>query len=64
MRTLAKLTALAGFSLIAGPALLASNDLLDNTTFTVLFILGFVLVIASASDRVRATSRRETVAVD
>ena len=53
MRTLAKLTAIAGFFLIVGPALLTINGLVDNSTFTVLFIVGFVLIIVSGSNRAR-----------
>jgi hypothetical protein len=53
VRTLPKLTAIAGFFLIVGPALLTINDLLDNATFTALFIVGFVLVVVSGSNRVR-----------
>lgn len=55
VRTLGKLTAIAGFSLIVGPALLAINDLLDNGTFTALFIVGFVLIIVSSSNRARSS---------
>ena len=53
---LGKLTAIAGFSFIVAPALLAENDLLDNTTFTVMFILGFLLSMVSLSTRSRATN--------
>ena len=53
MRTLPKLMAIAGFFLIVGPALLTINGLLDNATFTALFIVGFVLVVVSGSNRVR-----------
>jgi len=53
MRLIAKLTAVAGFSLIVGPALLANNDLVDNSTFTILFILGFALIIVSNLGRTR-----------
>ena len=55
VRTLGKLTAIAGFSLIVGPALLAINGFLDNSTFTVLFIVGFVLIIVSSSNRARSS---------
>jgi len=55
VRTLPKLIAIAGFFLIVGPGLLAINGLLDNTTFTALFIVGFVLVIVSSSNRVRSS---------
>ena len=55
MRTLGKLTAIAGFFLIVGPALLAINGLLDNATFTALFIVGFVLIIVSNSRRARSS---------
>jgi hypothetical protein len=51
--TLGKLTAIAGFFLVVGPALLTINGLLDNSTFTVLFIIGFVLIIVSGSNRAR-----------
>ena len=61
VRTLGKLTAIAGFSLIVGPALLAINGLLDNATFTVLFIVGFVLIIVSSSSRARSSQmQRQT----
>ena len=61
MRTLDKLTAIAGFFLIVGPALLAINGLLDNVTFTALFIIGFVLIIMSSSNRVRSSqTQRQT----
>ena len=53
VRTLGKLTAIAGFFLIVGPALLTINGLVDNSTFTVLFIVGFVLIIVSGSNRAR-----------
>jgi hypothetical protein len=55
VRTLGKLTAIAGFFLIVGPALLAINGLLDNATFTALFIVGFVLIIVSSSRRARSS---------
>ncbi len=58
MRTLGKLTAIAGFFLIVGPALLTINGLLDNATFTALFIVGFVLIIVSNSNRARSTQQR------
>ncbi len=54
MRTLGKITAIAGFSLIVGPALLAINGLLDNPTLTILFILGLVLIFVSSSNRGRS----------
>jgi len=61
VRTLAKFTAIAGFFLIVGPALLAINGLLDNATFTALFIIGFVLIIVSSSSRARSSQvRRQT----
>ena len=61
MRTIGKLTAIAGFFLIVGPALLAINGLLDNATFTVLFIVGFVLIIVSSSSRARSSQmQRQT----
>jgi hypothetical protein len=53
--TLLKLTAIAGFFLIVGPALLTIDGLLDNATFTALFIVGFVLVVVSGSNRVRSS---------
>jgi hypothetical protein len=53
-----KIAAIGGFSLIVAPALLAINGLLDNTTFTTLFIVGFVLIIVSSSYRVRSTQRQ------
>ncbi len=52
----AKLFAIAGFGLITGPALLAIAGFLDNTTFTGLFVLGFILVIVSNSGRKRPVS--------
>ena len=58
VRTLGKVTAIAGFFLIVGPALLAINGLLDNATFTVLFIVGFVLIIVSSSNRARTSDRQ------
>jgi len=58
VRTLPKLIAIAGFFLIVGPALLTINGLLDNTTFTALFIVGFVLVIVSSSNRVRSSQNQ------
>ena len=61
MRTLGKLTAIAGFFLIVGPALLAINGFLDNATFTALFIVGFVLIIVSSSSRARSSQlQRQT----
>ena len=61
MRTLGKLTAIAGFFLIVGPALLAINGLLDNETFTALFIVGSVLIIVSSSSRARSSqTQRQT----
>jgi len=61
VRTIGKLTAIAGFFLIVGPALLAINGLLDNATFTVLFIVGFVLIIVSSSSRARSSQmQRQT----
>ncbi len=61
MRTLGRLTAIAGFSLIVGPALLTINGLLDNTTFTTLFAVGFVLIIVSNSNRARSSQRRSEI---
>ena len=58
MRTLPKLMAIAGFFLIVGPALLTINGLLDNATFTALFIVGFVLVVVSGSNRVRSSQNQ------
>jgi len=59
--TLGKLIAIAGFFLIVGPALLAINGLLDNATFTALFIVGFVLIIVSSSSRTRSSQmQRQT----
>jgi len=55
VRNLGKLTAIAGFFLIVGPALLAINGLLDNATFTALFIVGFVLIIVSSSRRAQSS---------
>ena len=59
---LGKLTSIAGFSLIVGPALLTINGLLDNATFTTLFIVGFVLVIASSRNRARSSERQKKLA--
>ncbi len=59
MRTLGKLTVIAGFFLIVGPALLTINGLLDNSTFTVLFIVGFVLIIVSGSNRARLSQTQK-----
>jgi len=56
--TLGQLTAMAGFFLIVGPALLTINGLLDNGTFTTLFIVGFVLIILSISNRARSDQRQ------
>ena len=55
VNNLSKLTAIAGFGFIVAPALLAANDLLDNTTFTVLFIVGFILILVSSSTRIKST---------
>jgi len=55
VRTLGKIAAIAGFSLIVGPALLAINGLLDNPTLTILFILGLVLIFVSSSNRGRSS---------
>ena len=61
VRTLGKLTAIAGFFLIVGPALLTINGLVHNSTFTVLFIVGFVLIIVSGSNRARlAQTQKQT----
>ena len=59
MRTLGKLIAIAGFFLIVGPALLTVNGLLDNSTFTALFIVGFVLIIVSGSNRARSAQMQQ-----
>ncbi len=59
MRTLGKLAAIAGFFLIVGPALLTINGLVDNSTFTVLFIVGFVLIIVSGSNRARLSQTQK-----
>ena len=61
MRTLGKITAIGGFSLIVAPALLAINGLLDNATFTTLFIVGFVLIIVSNSNRARSTQQQRNL---
>lgn len=58
MRMLGKIAAIAGFSLIVAPALLAINGLLDNTNFTTLFVVGFVLIIVSRSNRTRSTPQQ------
>jgi uncharacterized membrane protein YgdD (TMEM256/DUF423 family) len=58
LRTIGKITAIGGFSLIVAPALLAVNGMLDNATFTTLFIAGFVLIIVSSSSRARSTQRQ------
>jgi len=59
VRTLGKLIAIAGFFLIVGPALLTVNGLLDNSTFTALFIVGFVLIIVSGSNRARSAQMQQ-----
>jgi hypothetical protein len=59
VRTIGKIAAIGGFSLIVAPALLAINGLLDNATFTTLFIVGFVLIIVSNSNRARSTQQRK-----
>ena len=59
MRTLGKLTAIASFFLIVGPALLTINGFVDNSTFTVLFIVGFVLIIVSGSNRARLSQTQK-----
>jgi hypothetical protein len=59
VRTVGKLIAIAGFSLIVGPALLTINGFLDNATFTALFIIGFVLIIVSNSNRARPASTQK-----
>ena len=59
VRTLGKLIAIAGFFLIVGPALLTVNGLLDNSTFTALFIVGFVLIIVSGSNRARSAQTQQ-----
>ena len=58
MRTIAKIMAIGGFSLIVAPALLAINGLLDNATFTTLFIVGFVLITVSSTNRARSTQQQ------
>ena len=58
VRTIGKITAIGGFSLIVAPALLAINGFLDNATFTTLFIVGFVLIIVSSSNRARSTRQQ------
>jgi hypothetical protein len=55
---ISKITAIGGFSLIVAPALLAINGLIDNTTFTTLFIVGFVLIIVSSSNRARSNQQQ------
>lgn len=61
MRTLAKVAAIIGFLLIVAPALLTINGLLDNATFTALFIAGFVLIVVSNSNRARSSQvQRQT----
>ncbi len=59
VRTLGKLTAIAGFFLIVGPALLAINGFLDNSAFTVLFIVGFVLIFVSGSNKARSSQAQK-----
>jgi len=59
VRTLGKLTAIVGFFLIVGPALLAINGFLDNSTFTVLFIVGFALIIVSSSNRAKLSNTQK-----
>jgi len=59
VRTLGKLTAIAGFFLIVGPALLTINGFLDNSTFTVLFIVGFMLILVVGSNRARLAQTQQ-----
>jgi hypothetical protein len=61
VRTLGKLIAIAGFLLIVGPALLTINGLLDNSTFTTLFIVGFILIIVSSSNRARSSRTQRQI---
>jgi hypothetical protein len=61
VRTVGKITAIAGFFLIVGPALLTINGLLDNATFTRLFVVGFVLIIVSSSNRARSSQRQRAL---
>jgi uncharacterized membrane protein YfcA len=58
VRTIGRITAFGGFSLIVAPALLAINGLLDNATFTTLFVIGFVLIIVSSSNRARSAQQK------
>ena len=60
--TIGKITAIGGFSLIVAPSLLAINGLLDNATFTALFIVGFVLIIVSSTNRARSTLQQRKLA--
>jgi hypothetical protein len=61
LKTLGVLSAIAGFSLIVGPALLTINGLLDNTTFTTLFVVGFVLIVLGNSNRARSSQRHSEI---
>jgi hypothetical protein len=61
VKTLGRLTAIAGFSLIVGPVLLTINGLLDNATFTTLFVVGFILIIVSNSNRARSSQRQREI---
>ena len=58
VRTIGKITAIGGFSLIVAPALLTINGLMDNATFTTLFIVGFLLIIVSSTNRARLTQQQ------
>lgn len=48
-----KIALLAGLFMIVGPAVLRMEYLIDNSTFTAFFAVGFILVIIANNNRRR-----------
>ncbi|HZY95405.1 MAG TPA: hypothetical protein VFE98_11220 [Candidatus Bathyarchaeia archaeon] len=55
-----KVALLAGLGIILGPAVLRIESVIDNSNFTMFFVLGFVLLVIANNnrDRKEETSRR------
>ncbi len=48
-----KIALLAGLAIIVGPAVLRIESVIDNSNFTMFFVLGFVLIVIANNNRER-----------
>jgi len=55
-----KIALLVAFAIIVGPAILRIENVINNSNFTMFFVLGFVLLVIANNNRDRKdeTSRR------